>query len=205
MPYRSPSIPENERLFLKFPYFNPNAPTFRQPLARLAAGERAEIPLGRLLGIAQWGVTVASDVVWPPSAPITARDGELSSTSGALGASYPPGRAFLRLPEQTLPICDAGSITVGGRLYLVADWHGLDSLSILGYETWWRTGVPPAGDVLAEEGLPAGQGSLGVFVKVAPVRIGLSVIILPAIAALLILAAKALLMGGPILVPAPVP
>ncbi len=186
MPYRTPSPSKDQGLFLRFPYLNPEASWFRRPLARVAAGERLEIPTGSLFGFVQWGVTVSQDVTWPPTAPITGRDGELSARSGPVGASGPPGKVQIHLPERTITLPDGGSVTLGARLYYGVEWRGLDTASTLGYETTWRSELPPAGDVLESDAMPASGGTVGVYVRPYGVRIILAfALVVAALAAVL--------------------
>lgn len=105
MSYRSPSRLGSEGVFLRFPYFNPQAPLFQKnPLAWLAAGQRLEVPASGPFGLWQWGVSVGQEASLGPSSPVTARDDCLSSRSRPVevGVSGSTWRIQLHLLETTV-------------------------------------------------------------------------------------------------------
>ncbi len=97
---------------------------FREPLARLAEGDRVAVPLGHFLAYS-WGVTASRGVSWPPEGRLTGRDGGVSARLGPLevGVSGRSLWAAVHLPGTSVQ-AEGGRLGCGGFTAALGDAVG---------------------------------------------------------------------------------
>ncbi len=150
---------------------------FDQPLTSLKEGQSKELRLGRLMGYAEWGLSVGRGFEWPNRAPTSIGPEGITSKSGPVGAkggfSHPRGTIWFDLPgKATVPLSEGGRVDFSRGLYVRAEGKGLNTVWTLGYQTRWST-TPGV-----EAPLPVSNGAAGYYVKVAPVQTALTIVVI---------------------------